>query len=371
LLPSGASTNQTNPVNGIDAAIAANDILPSPFENLGNLSPAGLASSADQASGEIGSDIPQASNALFNPLLDSIFSHLSDVQGNRFASQRSNARSDIQAWASGLVGSSLVAGDTDTVGTHKFKSHIAGFVAGADWRISPSLTVGGAVSAGHTNFHVAGNLGQGSADAFQAAGYGFAQFSPHLYGSFAAALALNNITTNRVLTISGTDDLTAKVNAIVFGGRYETGVKLGWLTPYLALQDELFDVPGYGEKASSGASTFALNYQSRTTNSADLEMGARQSAEIALGRIWTLKLTDRLAWAHDMSGRSEARAEFVALPASDFTTYGATPAKDSALVSLGAQFSNRHGFSLDMHLDSAVAANSQTYTGIVGLNVAW
>jgi fibronectin-binding autotransporter adhesin len=371
LLPSGASTNQTNPVNGIDTAIAANDILPLPFENLGNLSPAGLASSADQLSGEIGSDIPQASNALFNPLLDSIFNHLSDVQGNRLASQRSNARSDIQAWASGLVGSSLVAGDADTIGTHKFKSHIAGFVAGADWNISPSLTVGGALSAGHTNFHVAGNLGQGGADAFQAAGYGFAQFSSHLYGSFAAALAVDNITTNRVLTVSGTDDLTGKVNAIVFGGRYETGVNLGWLTPYLALQDELFDVPGYGESASSGASTFALNYQSRTTNSADLEMGARQSTDIALGRIWTLKLTDRLAWAHDMSGRSEAQAGFVALPASDFTTYGATPAKDSALVSLGAQFSNRHGFSLNMHLDSAVAANSQTYTGIAGLNFAW
>jgi fibronectin-binding autotransporter adhesin len=371
LLPSGASTNQTSPVRGIDAAIAANDTLPPAFETLGNLSPAGLASSADQASGEIGSDISQASNALFNPFLDSIFDHLGYVQGNRLASQRGNARSDTQVWASGLVGSSLIAGDADTVGTHKFKSHIAGFAAGADWNISPNFTVGGAVSAGHTNFHVAGNLGQGGADAFQVAGYGLAQFGPHVYGSFAAALALDNITTNRVLTISGTDNLAGKLNAVVFGGRYETGVKLGWLTPYLALQDELFDIPGYGETAASGASTFALNYQSRTTNTADLEIGARQSIDIALGRIWTLELTDRLAWAHDTAGRPEARAAFAALPASDFTAYGATPAKDSALISLGAQFKNRHGFSLDVHLDSATAANSQTYTGIAGLNIAW
>jgi outer membrane autotransporter protein len=218
---------------------------------------------------------------------------------------------------------------------------------------------------------VTSNLGQGSADAFQAAGYGLMQFSPHIYGSFAGALALDDITTSRVLTISGTDNLTGKFNAVVFGGRYETGVKLGWITSYLALQDELFNVPGYGEKASSGASTFALNYQSRTTNSADLEMGARQSTDIALGRIWTLTLTDRLAWAHDMSGKSEADAAFVALPASDFTTYGATPAKDSALISLGAQFKNRRGFSLDVHLDSAVSANSQVYTGIAGFNIAW
>jgi uncharacterized protein with beta-barrel porin domain len=173
------------------------------------------------------------------------------------------------------------------------------------------------------------------------------------------------------LDISGTDSLAAKVNALTFGGRYETGIKLGWIAPYLALQDQLFDVPGYGETASSGASTFALNYGARTTNSADFEFGARQTADFALGRIWTLNLSDRLAWAHDLSGRFEARAAFVALPASDFTTYGATPAKDSALISLGAQLNNKRGFGLDVHLDSSVAANTQTYSGIAGLNIAW
>ncbi len=368
LLPSDAATNQSNVVKGIDAAITASDDLPSQFDNLGNLTSAGLASSADQASGEIGSDLAQASDALFNPFLDSIFDHLTDAR-NRPASRA--ARSGTEVWASGMVGSSLVAGEAGTVGSHKLKSHVAGFVAGADWSISPAFTVGGAVSTGHTNFHVGGDLGQGSGDAYQAAGYGFMQFSPKIYGSFAAAVALDELTTNRVLTISGTDNLTGKVNALVLGGRYETGIKLGWLVPYLALQDQLFDVPGYRETASSGASTFALNYGARATNSAGLEMGARQSADIALGRSWTLNLSDRLAWAHDLSGRSEAHAAFVALPASDFTTYGATPAKDSALISLGAQLNNRRGFGLDVHLDSSVAANAQTYTGIAGLNIAW
>lgn len=371
LLSSNATSNQTSVVKGIDAAIAANDTLPSQFDNLGNLSSASLATSADQMAGEIGSDVAQASNALFNPFLGSIFDHLTDAQQNRTTSQQHVAQSTTQIWASGLVGSGLVAGDIGTVGSHKFKSHIAGFVAGADWSISPTFTVGGAVSAGHTNFHVASNLGQGSADALQLAGYGFMRFSPNIYGSFAAAVARDNLTTNRVLTISGTDDLAAKVNAVVFGGRYETGAKLGWIAPYLALQDELFDIPGYRETTSSGAATFALNYASRATNSTDLEVGARQSTDIALGRIWTLSLSDRLAWAHDLSGRSEAQASFIALPASGFTTYGATPAKDSALISLGAQFKNKRGFGLDVHLDSSVAANSQTYTGIAGLNIAW
>jgi outer membrane autotransporter protein len=369
LLPNNATTNQTNVVRGIDAAIAANDTLPSQFDNLGNLSPTRLASSADQASGEIGSDIAQASDALFNPFLNSIFDHLTDTRLNRPASRVT--QSGARVWASGIVGSSLVGGDSDTIGSHKLKSHITGFVAGADWSISPAFTVGGAVSAGHTNFHVGDNLGQGSADAYQLAGYGFMQFIPNIYGSFAAALALDDITTNRVLAISGTDSLAAKVNALTFGGRYETGIKLGWIAPYLALQDQLFDAPGYGETAASGASTFALNYGARTTNSADFEFGARQATDFALGRIWTLNLSDRLAWAHDLSGRSEARAAFVALPASDFTTYGATPAKDSALISLGAQLKNKRGFSLDVHLDSSVAANAQTYTGIAGINIAW
>ena len=82
-------------------------------------------------------------------------------------------------------------------------------------------------------------------------------------------------------------------------------------------------------------------------------------------------MSDRVAWAHDFFGASEANAAFVALPSSDCTVYGAEPARDSALVSMGAEFRFEDGFRLDARLDSAISSNSQSYTGTAGVSYKW
>lgn len=84
-----------------------------------------------------------------------------------------------------------------------------------------------------------------------------------------------------------------------------------------------------------------------------------------------MKFSDRLAWAHGFSGTPGADGAFSALPGSVFTVYGASSVKDTALISLGADLENRRGIGIDLHFDSAIAHNSQTYTGIAGLNFAW
>jgi outer membrane autotransporter protein len=227
------------------------------------------------------------------------------------------------------------------------------------------------VSVAKSNFDLANDLGAGESDVLQAAGYGRIQFTPNIYGNFAGALSLSSVSTTRDLSISGSDTLKGQVDALVFSGRYETGIKLGSVAPYFALQNELSNIPAYTESASSGASTFALQYQSRMINSATLELGARQSTELAIARAWNLELTDRFAWSHNMSGRSISKASFIALPGSDFTTFGATPSKDAALISIGAQLKNRKGLSLNMRLDSAISSKSQSYTGMGGLRFSW
>ena len=370
LLPTGATANQASPIGGIDAAIKAGDALPSQFQALGSISPAALAGDAQQMAGQIGSDVSQAGKTLLSPFLDAIFDHIDDSEPNGSGPRRRGPQQP-QIWVSGFASSTIIQGDPATAGTNRLSANSAGFAGGADWLIAPDFTLGGAVSAGTANFHLAGGLGQGNADAFQAAAYGLIWFRPVFYGAFAGVLALDDITTKRVLTVSGTDDLQGKLNTITFGGRYEAGLKLGWIAPYLALEDELFSAPGYTETAASGSDGFALKYSAHTANTADLELGARQSGDIALSRNWVLNLSDRLAWAHALSAAGNAHAAFAALPDSEFAIYGAQPARDSALVSLGAGLKSRYGLDLSLHFDGDIARNSQTYTGILGLGVAW
>jgi outer membrane autotransporter protein len=318
-------------------------------------------------SGEIAADLPLAGASLFDPFVDAVFDHLADIQhGNgRAAAPRRNV------WASGFTGSDLTTGDGTDPGSHKFKAHVAGFAGGVDWTAAPNVTLGVAVSAGSSNFHLAGDLGLGHIDGYQVGAYGMMKLNSLLYGAFTGAIALDDITTNRVVTVSGSDQLTGKANAVMAGGRFETGLNLGFLAPYLALRDELLSVPGYAETASSGNSSFALKYAGQTTNRASLEIGARQSADIPLNRLWTLRLSDQMGWSHDMSGTDTAMPQFAALPSSGFTVEGVQPSKDAVQIGLGSLFRNRNGLGIDLHLNTMASANSQSYTGIAGLNYAW
>ena len=369
-LPSGSSLNQVNAVGGIDRAIAAGNSLPSQYESLGTLSSSSLSTASQQLSGELAGDMPLVDGALFNPFVDAIFDQIGDERQVRPSSQGRRASNGMRVWAAGIAGAGVVAGNTSD-GSNKFSSNATGFVAGADWRLGSGLTLGGGLSTGATDFHLANSLGTGRAQALQAGVYGLVQFSPHIYGSFAGVFAQDSITTDRILTVAGTDDVAASVKSHVYGGRYETGIALNWMTPYVALEDKFVQTPAYSEAATSGFGTFALNYAAHASNTADVEAGIRQSKQFSLNRNWVMEFSDRLAWEHDAPGSLGTLATFAALPASQFTTYGARLAKDSALISLGADLASKYGLSFDVHFESAISSKSQSYDGIAAAAFSW
>jgi autotransporter-associated beta strand protein len=358
LLSTSATRNQASAVGGIDAAIAAGDTLPTAIQNLGTVTSAVLGTDAAQLGGEIGADIPQAGGALMHPFMDALFDHMTDGSGRH------------GVWASGFASTALVGGDA-AIGSQKLNNRVAGLALGTDWRVSPGFSFGAALSFASNDFHIANAMGTGKADGYQGGVYGLMRFSPHTYGSFAGIVALDDVTTHRTLNVAGTDQLDGKVKPLMLGGRYETGVKLGWLTPYLAVEDMFTHSAAYGETASSGASSFALRYGANNANSASVELGARQGADVPLDRIWTLSLSDRLAWSHAVSTAWNTGVSFASLPDSGFTVYGARPARDSALISLGAELKSRSGLGLDAHFESSVSRNAQSYTGIAGFNYTW
>jgi outer membrane autotransporter protein len=171
-------------------------------------------------------------------------------------------------------------------------------VAGLDWPVSSNLMLGGALAFGSDHFHVDAGLGKGKSTSFQLGVYGAVQFTPRIYGTFLGSFGQNAISTERILTVSGTDDLAASLTSQKFVARYETGIDLHWIKPYAAVEDRLALMPAYNETSVSGSGNFALSYGANTVNALDVELGFRNQADLPMNRNWTLHLSDRLAWQH-------------------------------------------------------------------------
>jgi len=369
LLPSGVSRNQTNAVGGIDAGIAHGSVPTAAFNGLANLSSDGLAADASQLAGELGADLAQANNAVYAPYQDAVFAHLGDIRQSGGV-RPARLGNQPAGWVAIFGGSQRVDGDI-TDGSQKLSSSTIGLVAGVDWPVSPNLLVGGALTFGSAHFRAANALGDGKTDTYALGLYGLMQFSPRIYGAFFGTLGEDSISTSRTVTAQGTDVLAASLTDQFYGARYETGIDLKWIVPYIAVEDRLVALPAYAETASSGTSDFALDYASRNSNTPGAELGLRNTFGGALGRNWSLRISDRLAWMHDFDGSYSALASYDALPGSQFTVYGAQPGKDFALISLDAEARHRSGVIFGLGLESSVSHLSQSYYGIGRFGFTW
>jgi autotransporter-associated beta strand protein len=369
LLPGAVSRNQANAVAGIDAGLAHGSVPTAAFNGLANLSSDGLAADASQLAGELGADLVQAGNAIYAPYQDAVFAHLGDMRLGGSV-RRVRLESQPTGWAAVFGGNQVVTGDVAD-GSQKLSSSAVGFVAGMDWPVSPKLLLGGALTFGSAHFHAANGLGNGRTDSYALGAYGLVQYTPRIYGAFFGTVGQDSITTNRTVTAQGTDVLAGSPTDLFLGARYETGIDLKWIVPYLAAEDRLVALPAYAETASSGSADFALNYASHNSNMPGVELGVRNSFAGALGRNWSLRFSDRLAWMHDFNTSYVAMASYAALSGSQFTSFGAQPGRDFALFSLDAEARNRSGMMFGVGLETSVSHQSQSYYGIGRFGFTW
>jgi uncharacterized protein with beta-barrel porin domain len=82
-------------------------------------------------------------------------------------------------------------------------------------------------------------------------------------------------------------------------------------------------------------------------------------------------LRGRLAWAHDWVTNPTLAAAFQVLPGTNFIVNGATPAKNSALASAGAELRLVNGVTLSGKFDGEFARGSQTYAGTGTIRYTW
>jgi hypothetical protein len=283
-------------------------------------------------------------------------------------------------WAAAYGGQNNTTGDL-VAGTHNSSARTFGLATGLDYLVTPYTVVGFALAGGGTNYGLSDGLGSGHSDMFQAAVYSMTRVNA-AYVSAALAYGWYNVSTDRYVTVAGTDHLTADFSANNVGGRIEGGYRFAipgvfdssgfGLTPYAALQVQAFHTPSYSESAASGSSIFALAYDARTTTTIRTELGSWVDKSYALDRDNVLSLFGRVAWAHDWYSDPSLTAAFLsALPGSSFTVIGAAPVHDSALLTAGSQLYMRNGWAVMAKLDTELAQGSQTYIGTARLRYTW
>jgi uncharacterized protein with beta-barrel porin domain len=265
----GVNVNQQKVGNTLSNFFNANGGIALAFATLG---PAGLT----QASGELATGSQQATFNAMNLFLG-LLSDPSitgrgdggtggvgatpfaeeDESASAYAAQQPNAARDAFAkfptkadvarnnlfdphwsvWGSAYGGGSTTDGNA-ALGSNSTTARAFGFVAGADYRISPATLAGFALAGGGTDFGVNG-FGSGRSDLFQAGA-----FVRHAVGaayvSGALAYGWQDVTTDRTVTIAGIDRLHAEFNANAYSGRVEGGYRFvtPWMgiTPYAAGQ---------------------------------------------------------------------------------------------------------------------------------------
>lgn len=310
-LPANATANQNRLVAGIDKAVANGTAPPGGFPALYGLSGAALQSALDQISGQAAPNTGAAVG-------ESFFSFLSMTGGGGSGMAGSYAPGsaydgadaphraqlsggEIRVWGGAYGGHVGISGDAAS-GAASLSSSNVGFIGGADFQVNDMLRVGGTLGVGHQDFR-SGN-GTGGSNDVDLGLNGRATFDA-AYVAAAFGVSWHDITTQRVVTVSGTDILQGHQNANAYGGRIEAGWRtpLGdraALTPYAAFAAQSFDSPAYAETVVSGASTFALSYavHSSTLSRSELGVHAGGSTDMDDGQVL---IDTHVAWAHRRS----------------------------------------------------------------------
>jgi outer membrane autotransporter protein len=279
----------------------------------------------------------------------------------------------FSVWGAAYGGSGRVLGDP-VVGTHDTSASAAAFAAGIDYRLSPDTIVGLALAGGGTSWNLTANLGGGHSDMFQAGVYGSHHWGA-AYISGAVAYNFHDVTTNRTVTIAGTDMLQARFQTNGAGARIEGGYRYAtpWvgITPYGAVQVQSIALPNYGETATAGSNQFALNFASQTATTTRTELGAWLDKRMFLQNGALLTLYGRAAWAHDFGDTPAVSAIFQALPGANFIVDGAVPARDGALVTGAAQYSLASGWSFQAKFDGEFSSTTNVYSGTGAVKKVW
>jgi len=170
------------------------------------------------------------------------------------------------------------------------------------------------------------------------------------------------------------DSIAASFAGQSYGARFEGGYRVAVMpvlgvTPYGAVQPQLFRTPSYSESDQTGGG-LGLTYATASATDVRTEVGSRFDSPILVGEM-PLILRGRVAWAHDFVNGTALSAAFSSLPGTSFLVNGAAIPQNSALASAGAELFFTPKWTLLLKFDGEFGAGSQTYAGTGTLRYAW
>jgi len=275
------------------------------------------------------------------------------------------------AWGGAYGGYASASGNVFT-GSTNAQTHVGGFSAGLDYHVDANTVLGFGLAGGTGSWGLGQGMGGGHMNDFQAGAYG-----RHTYGQWywalAGAFATHDVNTNRNVSIGGLGGAyTASFEAASFGARAEGGrrfdLRAFGITPYAALQSQVFHLPGYSE-TTTGNTNFLLSFASKSVTDTRTEIGSW--FDYRLTGVSPVTLFSRVAWAHDFNTDRAATATFQSLPGASFIVNGASPARDTALTSIGARMDLGRGWTLVSQLDGEEGRSWHSISGNATVRKAW
>lgn len=380
-LGSNATANQHNVVVAIDAAVTAGAVANGGFNALYRLSGSALNSAIDQISGQIG---PNVSNAVGQGFLSFLAVTAEGgaggagnyAPGSAFDAAAAPHRAQLDAgemriWGGAYGGHVGLSADAVS-GAAGLSTSNVGLIGGADMQLGDGILAGVTLDWGRQNFS-SGN-GSGFSTDYAFGLYGRVDHGP-AYVTAAFGYGWHQITTLRVVTVSGTDVLRGKQNADNFGGRIEAGWRMALddtytVAPYGAFAGESFESPAYAETALSGNSTFALSYAAHASTLGRSELGAHLDRSYDLGD-GVLTPDIKAAWAHQLDDLPFAQANFENLATASFQILGVRPARNTALLGLDIALQYRSGLFLGLKGEGQFGTGTTTLEGMGNFGLRW
>jgi outer membrane autotransporter protein len=255
--------------------------------------------------------------------------------------------------------------------------NFGGAAAGIDYRIDPRFLVGIGTGYTHGTQWVNSFMGQGWSDSVSVAAYGsFTQAG--FYVDALAGYAYFNNQLQRQILIPGLQQRTAtgSTGANQFLGQIEGGYKVGIYAPAAATVTPFgrFQISSVTQNAfsESGAQSLSLNVAQQTTNSQRTTIGADLASSIGLGNEKKLDFAVRLGWQHEFADTGRPiTAAFAGAPGNSFTVFGATPARDSAVVGLQAMTNIAQATQVYLRYDGGVGGGTDNHSLMAGLRMSW
>jgi outer membrane autotransporter protein len=264
-----------------------------------------------------------------------------------------NAASATGVWGQAFAGQAR-QDERDQVSA--YRANYSGLLFGVDQQLDERWNIGGVFSYSNARIRDTGsNAGNSSdVDAYGLLAYGSYSGQPW-YLNFSAGAIQQRYATTRTISFPG---FAGVANGKFDGMQYVAKAEVGYplvtgnvtTTPLLGLTYSRLNQDAYTESGGNGA---ALAVGSTSVNSLQSDLGVKFERELATS-YGSLIPSLKLAWRHEFdNNRAATNARFVADPSGEtsFTSLGASPVKNSAMISLGATLLREKNLSLSVRYD--------------------